>query len=583
MNAQTDRAVLRDAPLIRRAGRLRARPRPWQLCVLWLALMTPLATWGLPSRQYDDLLFGTDVWAPEQFQAGEALAALRGRTTGADTDLNPLDAAPRLIDLTATPAGRAEILTRYRLYSRQPDEMITFRALARMNPRELNLDPQLYQYGGLYVYLAGGAVAFAALCGFTQLTSDLNVYLASPELFGRFYVVTRGISLLAGALALAAVFRLAARAGGRRSGWLAMLLVALSPVFITFALEAKPHLPATCALLWAALAGLEFDRRARRGDGLRLGVFSGVSAALVLTGFVAALVWIPLLLKDARSRAARLVWVAWLAVAIYIVTNPYIVYNALFRRDALSSNLANSTDMYRVGRFAEGFVVVARLLNESVGLGTLVMGLIAAAWLLRRAPRPTLIAAAAGVGMLAICVALGAGKPAEFARFLLLPALLLCVSAAIGVVHAARRSVMAGVAMLIGIGATLGARPYLASFVHDTRGDAEARIAAGRYLREHAGVDEVIGVTQVPAPYSVPPLDFAHRRVVLLPNAAPDALSATALPRWVVITADDESRFAGQWWGSFYRLDRRFPPPPGGLTPISWANKATFVLMRREN
>ena len=42
------------------------------------------------------------------------------------------------------------------------------------------------------------------------------------------------------------------------------------------------------------------------------------------------------------------------AIAAYLVTNPYVPYNLLFNPAALFSNLSNSTAMYEVSRIGEG-------------------------------------------------------------------------------------------------------------------------------------------------------------------------------------------------------------------------------------
>ncbi len=558
--------------------------RPWQFCIAWLALMAPLASWGLPSRAADELLFGGQpAWPAAQFQATGQLASLREREAGADTDLNPLQATQTILDLTASDADRAAILLRYRLYSRQPDEMITFRALARMRPREANFDPQLYQYGGLYVYLAGAAAGLAGGLGFTRLSSDLGAYLAEPELFGRLYVATRCISLIAGTLALAAVFRLAARGAGRTAGWLAMILTALSPSFITFSLEAKPHLPATAALLWAAVLALDFSRAASTRVALRLGALVGVASGLVLTGAAGGLHWATLLPLAKGSARRGMLLAAALALAIYALTNPYVLYNALLRPSAILSNLGNSGTMYRATVSLDGMQTVVALLAESVGAGVLIVGLGALLWPCRVQPRALLALAPPALGMTLLCVALGAGKPAEFARFLLLPALLLCVSTAVGLVRLAARSRIAALVALCLVVPTQGSLAYVSAFATDARGVNESRRLAGHALAEMLAAGEPIGMVQEPAPYATPPLDFTQRQVLLLPSAAPPALDPAMLPRVLVLTADDERRIAGAWWRPHYRLERGFPAEPARLTPIAWANKATYVFVRVEH
>jgi hypothetical protein len=251
--------------------------------------MAPLLTWGLPTSRHDDLLFGGQpAWPAARFNAADTAAQLAARDAGADTDLNPLANRTQIVDLTADDAGRAEILRRYRLFSRQPDEMIIFRALQRMHPRELDFDPRLYQYGGGYIYLVGAALGAAAVTHLIHLTSNLGFYLEHPDAFGRFFIVARCISLLFGALALAAVYQLARRAGGRAAGWIALVSVAGCPVFITAVLEAKPHLPSAAMILWATLSALRYRGRGRWRDALHLGWQAGYAFGLVLTGLAAA-------------------------------------------------------------------------------------------------------------------------------------------------------------------------------------------------------------------------------------------------------------------------------------------------------
>ena len=162
--------------------------------------------WGLPSRQADELLFGgAPPWSADRYHTAAALQVRQERSGGADTDLDPLTQRDRIVDLTATAAARAEILRRYRLFSRQPDEMITFMALQRMRPRQFDFDPRLYQYGGAFIYLVGTAIGASATLGITHLSSDPALYLEQPEEFARFYLAARLVTLAFGALLLVAV------------------------------------------------------------------------------------------------------------------------------------------------------------------------------------------------------------------------------------------------------------------------------------------------------------------------------------------------------------------------------------------
>ena len=156
--------------------------------------------WGLPSRRADAFLFGdaTKAWT------GKEIVDLAGAWTddpnrGADVDLNPVTSRTQPVVLNATDAQRAEIVRRYRLFSYQPDEMITFRALSQMRPGERKLDPKLYQYGGLWVYPVGALLKAASVLRLVRVQSDLAYYLDHPEEFAKFYVVARLYAAMWGA------------------------------------------------------------------------------------------------------------------------------------------------------------------------------------------------------------------------------------------------------------------------------------------------------------------------------------------------------------------------------------------------
>jgi hypothetical protein len=549
--------------------------------------MAPLLGWGLPTSRHDELLFGgRPPWKAARYDAQPVLRQLATRDAGADTDLNPITDRDRIIDLTADDASRAEILRRYRLFSRQPDEMIVFRALQRMDPRKLDFDPQLYQYGGGYVYLIGAALGAAGLVGLVQLTGDAGVYLERPESFARFYVVARAVSLAFGALTLVAVSRLARRAGGRNAGWIAVLCVAAGPVFITAVLEAKPHLPSACLLLWATLSALDYQGRGRWQDAVRMGLQAGYAFGLVLTGLVGILLWPALLVgcgpNRRRTAVPHLALAGILALAVYVLTNPYVPYNWLTGRVALSSNLANSLAMYRdqVAHATQGAVRVAQLLVESAGIGVVLIGIAGFLLLLRRRPAATTIAAAAGIGTLLVGVLLGAGKPAEFARFLILPVLLLGIASAWLLAAIVRRQPPLGFAITVLVLTTMSTTAYYRAFLRDARGQSESRLAAARYLERQMADEDAVGVLQEPAPYSVPPLDFTRCRVLLLPEDRPANLDVAELPAWLVFTADDQRVWAGAWWHDYYGLKTRFPAADAPVSRIAWADKPTFVYRR---
>jgi hypothetical protein len=164
--------------------------------------------WGLPSRDADPFLFaGRTPWTGAQVMA---LAGpwQPGGDRGSDRPQHGSDPTTRATILNATDADRAEIVRRYRLYSDQPDEMITFRALSRMRPSHGDLDPRLYQYGGLWVYPVGVLLRLAAAIRLLTLRTDLAFYLDHPDAFARFYLVARLYSAAWGLAGVTVVYGL---------------------------------------------------------------------------------------------------------------------------------------------------------------------------------------------------------------------------------------------------------------------------------------------------------------------------------------------------------------------------------------
>lgn len=555
--------------------------------MVWAIALLPLLTWGLPTNSHDATLFGgAPPWPGERYGGTAALAVLRASAAGADVDLTPLDKHGHLVDLVPDEASRAGILLGYRLYSRQPDELIILRALARMNPRQLDFDPQLYQYGGGYLYLVGAVIGAAGAAGCFPLSRDLGVYLENPAAIGGFYVAARFVSLAFGAATLIAIARLARATAGRRAAWLALLAGACSPVLLSAVCEAKPHLPSACLLLWAGLSALEFLRTPSRAAAVRLGLQSGYAFALTLTGLAGAL-FVPALYlalptaQRTRLTLRRLALAAGLFAAVYVVLNPYLFYNAIFEQQKMVSNLSNSTAMYegQAQQFQAGLERVVTLVPLGIGVGTSVLGLVGFALLLCRRTRATLVSITAGAAILTLGVLIGAQKPAEFARFLILPLLLLAVAAGIVVAWGWRRHVVWGVLGLLLLSANDWPL-YLHAFWRDAGVQNESRTRIATRFTPLVP-DEPIGLLQEPAPYSVPPFDFAHGRFVLLPENEPTDLDPADLPRWLIFTADHVNVHRSAWWQRFgYVLIAVEPPDWRGATQLTWANKRVFVYER---
>lgn len=550
--------------------------------------------WGLPSKNVDALLFGDQpVWSGQKIlQLGGGWAPKPG--SGAEIDPDPLVGRDKPLPLNQTDAQRAQILLRYRLYSYQPDEMLTFRALAGMNPARGKLDPRGYQYGGLWVYGVGGFLQIASALRLIYLTSDLTHYLDHPEDFAKFYVVARLYSVGWGLLGVWAAFTLVRRwVGGWRAPMTAGLCYACLPAVVTMAHEAKPHLPGAVLTLLAILCA---DSYARRG-GARRWMFAGAVCGAAV-GMVPTALWsfalLPLMTLFRRlswgRRVAVTVGAAGVGICVYAATNPYVVIHLIRGDSILAASAANTASFYGVHNLVQGATHTLDVIREGTSW-VLALAAVAAAVIrfgihasryqksrakgrrIRLRPLPWLLAAPVAL-TLGQLVFFGAGKGMEYGRFALLPDIAVVVAAVVGLARWARTAADSRFTLLyltLWLSAASAGAKYLQNFIRDAA-DSPPRILEARRLAQLAGKHPLrVALTAEPAPYSLPPVNLFDWPLVLLPRGA------TEFDADVLICAVDDPADPPRRPGIFV-LPPAYSAP---LTPISWAAKPFLIELRK--
>ncbi len=474
-------------------------------------------------------------------------------------------ASPRY---NTTDAQRAAIVRRFRLYSRQPDEMITLMALARMRPGDL--DPRLYQYGGLWVYGVGATIKLAGAVGWLQTGRSLAWYLDHPDAFGRFYIAARLYGALWGLLGVWLMYRLGRRVASQAglaqpaAGWIAAAaagLFAMMPVVINAAHEAKPHLAGAVLVLAAIeLAGAYVSKPSRR-RWLAVCIACGLAAGMVLSAQVAVAVLPVMLWLDRQNppkrRWMRLFYGGAVALGVYCLSNPYVPLNALLHPAILRSNFSNTSAMYHAALGLSSVAMGLRWIVAGTGWTVLAAGLagavvVATQWQVRS----NILCLAAGPVLLATIpyVLFAAGKPGEYGRFALLSdlGLLLCAVAFLSHVAWRRRTsscVLLGIALLAATG--YGGWAYTRGFMLDASATAHVWQAA-RVIKASLPSDAPLLLHRDPAPYCMPPADlFARPWNPWTPGAHGLSIAAAGT------------------LGSSDPLD---------ATPLSWANKPFELL-----
>lgn len=544
------------------------------------ALFMPGINWGLPSRAVDPFLFGDHaVWTGEEI---DRLAPPESATGGADVDANPITSRDDAVVLNATDSQRAEIVRRYRLFSYQPDEMITFKSLSQI--RQFHGDPRLYQYGGLWIYSIGAMLKAASIAGFVDVRADKVFYLDHPEAFGRFYIVARAYTLIWGLAGVVAVFHLTQRITARLlPAAAAAVAFACLPVVVNMAHEAKPHLPGTVLMLWAVIAALSYVLKGGHWRAALCGMLCGAAFGMVISAIlIFALLPTMVMLRagTTRDRIRALLTAGLAGAAVYAITNPFVLINSMFNRDVLLSNLGNSTAMYATS--SGGIANAISLLAEGASPVMLVAGVVGvvALFLMRlksRAASGISTAAQAGIllavpaSLVAIqFLALAAGKPAEYARFALFIDVVLAI-AAIVAVHTIIQHRATQIAALAALLVVTGAHglTYVAGFLNDARPQT-SRLAAARAI-QITSAGESIGLYAEPAPYTMPPVNLFDRTLLLLPQrgtaSAPNvpSIDITLEPTDEIFTADGPDILPP------HPAEEAHPWPFD--TPMSWADK----------
>jgi hypothetical protein len=424
--------------------------------------------WGLPQRRLADrFLLGAD-------HHGMRLEGLTARVPevdashGADvtTAIGPAD---QLLPENDTDAKRAQILCRYRLYSFQPDEMITFRSLSQMKPRQGDLDPRLYQYGGLWIYGVGAIIEIGGHLGFLDVT-DRSTYIGNPELFAKFYIAARAYSALFGLIAVWAVFAIVHRwtRGSTFHAALAALTFIFLPVVVVMSHEAKPHLGGAALILLAVLGADSFVQSKKMQWACGAGALCGAAAGMVLW---AAAGWIILPMMGLLARGPRAaIYGLLVASAVYSVTNPYVIYHLVFDPGALWSNLGNTSAMYNLGRPDLAVINAIQLAIAGAGPLAFAAGLVGAACWVRKWPSPLCILLGAPALLIAIpFIVMAAGKPGEYGRFALLPDVGLAIVAVIAISRAIRAPVRFLLAATLLIGTIAFGVANLRTFLADSQ------------------------------------------------------------------------------------------------------------------
>ena len=319
----------------------------------------------------------------------------------------------------------------------RPDEEAVAAITTQFFARDLN--PHFFDWPPLFMYAATLAlIPYAKYLKFTGvLRSEYRFLQAISSDPTPILMIARVLSALAGTASVAVVFKIGETIGGRLTGLVAALFLALSYLHVRDSHFGVTDVTATFVALIVVLMAMRMKIVTTR-QVITAGVVTGLAAA---TKYNAAAVALPVCWMIATDRA-----LSWRATAVHVATfasvvavtfvlvDPYsVIDHEAFTRSlgAISTHLAagHGPD---VGR--GWWVHLSSSLRHGVGLPMLVCGIIGLVWQSIRTPRAGI---ALAIFPLASYVAVGGGLTA-FSRYAIPLVPFVCLGAAVTVIAVAR-------------------------------------------------------------------------------------------------------------------------------------------------
>ncbi|MBN1163200.1 MAG: hypothetical protein JXB45_01340 [Candidatus Krumholzibacteriota bacterium] len=310
----------------------------WLILAIFGAILLLGINWGLPDKSRAELLtYGTEMTGGQieklnrlrddfaaQREKSEALAVETFFKEGKVTEYKKDIKDP---DICFTEKQNLISLRHFILGSSSIDEMIVPSCLSRMDPARLDFDPEMYAYGGVYLYPIGGFIFLFKAAGLLHLSRDFSHYLRHPAEAALLYIPGRMLNVSAFIATLALLGLLATKLAGRLAGALAMLTYAASTIVLNYSIISKPHV---YAAFWSflALCFLYLYMEDKRKIMFILSVLAaGLAVGSSLPAGAVAVIYPGMLMKrknikGALGETAK----AWAGMAIVLfITNPYLI------------------------------------------------------------------------------------------------------------------------------------------------------------------------------------------------------------------------------------------------------------------
>jgi len=220
-----------------------------------------------------------------------------------------------------------------------PDETIALYSIAAMDPAKLNFHPGISMcWGSVYTYLTAAALKTASLAGYVK-QRDRKFFEDNLKEADKLYLVGRGVSILAGTLAIPVIFLAGEALLGTAAGLIAAFLMSVSGGSVLASAYLKPD--STMLLLCSVTLYFSVLILKKRGGRacLLAGLAAGFTAAAKYNG--AVFIVVPLL-AAVLARDRRIWQIPVFFFAGFLLGNPYSVIDPVFfyRSFSAAANMA---------------------------------------------------------------------------------------------------------------------------------------------------------------------------------------------------------------------------------------------------
>ena len=219
---------------------------------------------------------------------------------------------------------------RYKLYSVNADEVNSVMGLSKINPKEKKFDPQVYKYGGAFIYPLGLYFYTLEKLNILKDVSSKTI-LQGDKLIDQIYFYGRFFVLICFILSCYFLYKCLIIFSNKTNSLLFSSLYLFAPGSIIYSQVMKPH---WYSLLWINLAIYFCLKYIKKKPSnyylLYISIFLGlaIGSSLAFVPFYFFLIFVLFYLDKKKFLNFRKIFFIFLSsFSVFLITNPYILIN----------------------------------------------------------------------------------------------------------------------------------------------------------------------------------------------------------------------------------------------------------------